>query len=82
MRLSKNSENKIIEAENAGYQIIYGNNPFLNKHKKWAKYKCIRLVQTNSRAHGRPIYTVWAVKLEIKNGECDLDAGIPHTTCF
>lgn len=53
---------KIAAHKAAGYEIIEGNAPFLNKSAKWARHECVRLAQTNSRRHGRSVSTVWAVK--------------------
>lgn len=62
MAYAKSTLEKIARYEAEGYTVICGNNPFLNKTRKWAGHECIRLAQTNSRYHGRCISTVWAVK--------------------
>jgi len=62
MKRTQKTEDKITELEDQGYKIIDGNNPFLNKHKKYAGFECIRIAQTNSRRHGKSINTVWAVR--------------------
>jgi hypothetical protein len=50
------------QAESDGFEIIIGNNPYLDKAAKWASHDVRRLAQTNSRHHGRPVRTVWAVR--------------------
>jgi hypothetical protein len=45
-----------------GYEIIVGNNPFLDKAPKYAGRKCYRIAQVNSRVHGFCQRTIWAVK--------------------
>lgn len=59
---AKSTLEKIDHYESEGYTIICGNNPFLDKARKWAGHECVRLAQTNSRRHGRCVSTVWAVK--------------------
>jgi len=46
-----------------GYEIVIGNDWQLSRRPKWAGYECVRLCQTNSKRHGRCIYTVWAVRV-------------------
>jgi UDP-N-acetylmuramyl pentapeptide synthase len=45
-----------------GYQILVGNNPRMDKAKKWANVDLIRVSQVNSRTHGKSVRTIWAVK--------------------
>jgi hypothetical protein len=48
--------------EKLGFGFIAGNNYRLSRAKKWEKYNCVRIAQTNSRHHGKSIATMWAVK--------------------
>lgn len=52
---------KIKKHVSAGDDIYIGNNPFMDKAKKWEWFHLTRLAQTNSRYHGRSIRTIWAV---------------------
>lgn len=62
MAYSKITLTKIAAHEADGYEIIYGNNPFLHLAMKWSGHECVRLALTNSRTHGKCISTVWAVR--------------------
>jgi len=53
---------KIEELSRDGYEIIVGNNPFLNKAKKYSGRKCIRISQVNGRKRAVCLRTIWAVK--------------------
>jgi hypothetical protein len=53
----------LIESMSAqGYEIIVGNNPFLNRAKKYAGRECIRISQVNGRQQAICVRTIWAVK--------------------
>ena len=45
-----------------GYTIKVGNNPNMDKTKKWQNSDLIRVSQVNSRSHGKCVRTIWAVK--------------------
>lgn len=45
-----------------GYEIIVGNNPFLNKAKKYAGRECVRVSQVNGRHRAICLRTIWAVR--------------------
>jgi len=45
-----------------GYEIIVGNNPFLNKSRKYSGRKCVRISQVNGRKRAICLRTIWAVK--------------------
>jgi hypothetical protein len=62
MTLSNQTKSRIEKYTNLGYQIIIGNNRDLPRRNKWQGYECVRLCLTNSKNHGWPILTVWAVK--------------------
>ena len=62
MKFAKQTIEKMRAAEEAGFQIIIGNNPFLDKRKKYAGFECIRLAQTNDRQSGFCKRTVWAIR--------------------
>ena len=62
MAYSKATQEKIANFSAQGFAIIEGNNPSLNKSKKYKGREVVRLCQTNSTTHGYSLYTVWAVK--------------------
>ena len=45
-----------------GYRILVGNNPMMDKAKKWQGHKLVRISLVNSRFHGKSIRTIWGVK--------------------
>ena len=53
---------KIEEYSREGWRIIVGNNPHLDKARKYRGYHTVRLSRTNSKTHGFCIRTIWAVK--------------------
>lgn len=61
-RYSNATKAKIEQYRAAGYEIVEGNNPFFNKAKKRAGLECVRICQTNSKRHGKSMWTVWGVK--------------------
>lgn len=61
MAYSAATKAKIEAHKSAGYNIIEGNSPFLNKAKKYQGREVVRLCQTNG-GNGRSVRTVWAVK--------------------
>jgi hypothetical protein len=61
MTLSNQTKSRIEKYTNLGYQIIIGSY-YLPHRQKWQGYECVRLCLTNSKNHGWPIRTVWAVK--------------------
>lgn len=54
--------NKCDELEKQGYRFIPGNNPLMNRTKKWSGFDVIRVAQTNHRRSGLCKQTLWAVK--------------------
>ena len=58
-KLSKSKQFIIDEYESEGWQIIYGNNAYLPRAKKWKDFNVSLLVRTNSNSNGR---IIWAVK--------------------
>jgi hypothetical protein len=61
-RFSAETLQRMEQAESDGFEIIIGNNPYLDKAAKWANHEVRKIAQTNSRRHGRPVRTVWAVR--------------------
>jgi len=53
---------RIEELSREGYEIIVGNNPYLDKSRKYAGRKCIRISQVNGRQRPICLRTIWAVK--------------------
>jgi hypothetical protein len=62
MEFSKQTKQRMQKYSDLGYRIIIGNNRDLPKRKKWQGHECVRLCLTNSKTHGFPIRTVWAVR--------------------
>lgn len=62
MKFAKTTIEKIEHYKSLGYQIHIGNNPRMNKTKKWANYHLVRIAQTNDRRSGLCKRTVWASK--------------------
>jgi len=59
---AQQTRDRIARYRACGWDIIEGNNPRLPKTKRWSGYECVRLCLTNSKRHGWPIRTVWAVR--------------------
>ena len=62
MTLTKQTKPRIKEHKDQGYTIIIGNDRNLPNRQKWQGHECVRLCLTNSKTHGWPVRTVWAVK--------------------
>ncbi len=62
MKLSKQTNERMRLWKARGYTIIIGHHRNLPKSKKWQGHDCVRLCLTNSKIHGFPVRTVWAVK--------------------
>jgi len=61
-KISDDTASEIERLSADGYRIIVGNNPFLDRAKKYAGMSVVRISHVNSRFHGRCIRTIWAVK--------------------
>ena len=59
---TKETFKKCDDLAKDGYLFVPGNNPFMNKTKKWSEYDLVRVAHTNHRKHGKCIQTLWAVK--------------------
>ena len=62
MKFTKKTIKKMDECIQQGFEIVVGNNPYMDSFKKWANHNLILLARTNSRTHGYCIRTVWAIK--------------------
>ena len=62
MRFAKQTLERIEKYEGLGYEIHIGNNPRMDRAKKWASHDVVRIARTNSRRHGHCVRTVWAAK--------------------
>lgn len=62
MEFSRQTQSRIKAYFSKGWTILIGNNPDLSKRRKWRNHDCVRLCLTNSKIHGWPIRTVWAVR--------------------
>ena len=62
MKLSKQTTERMRLLKAKGYTIIIGNDRNLPNRPKWQGHDCVRLCLTNSKTHGWPVRTVWAVK--------------------
>tara|TARA_R100000687_G_C6324860_1_gene106760 strand:+ start:318 stop:512 length:195 start_codon:yes stop_codon:yes gene_type:complete len=62
MKFTKKTIKKMDECIQKGFEIVVGNNPYMDSFKKWANHNLILLARTNSRTHGYCIRTVWAIK--------------------
>ena len=62
MKFANTTIEKMKSHEAKGFEIIIGNNPFLNKREKYKDFECVRLAQTNDRPSGYCKRTVWAVR--------------------
>ena len=60
MRFAKKTRELILHYELLGYRIHIGNNPFMDKTRKWANYDLVKIAQTNCRYSGFCKRTVWA----------------------
>lgn len=69
MRFAKKTRELILQYELLGYTIHIGNNPFMDKTKKWAGHDLVKLAQTNCRYSGFCKRTVWASKSRTASGD-------------
>ncbi len=53
---------KMAQAEAEGFELIVGNDPYLDTAAKWNGFEVRKIAQTNSRYHGHSVRTVWAVR--------------------
>jgi hypothetical protein len=62
MRFASTTTEKMRAAEADGFTVIVGNDWRLPTRPKYRDCEVRKIAQTNSRRHGKPIRTVWAVR--------------------
>ena len=52
MKFAKKTIQKMDKYVEQGFEIVIGNNPYMDSFKKWANNDLILLARTNTRNHG------------------------------
>jgi len=62
MKFARATTEKINQFRRDGWSIVIGNDWQKDRRPKWKNHELVRIAQTNSKKHGKPLRVVWAMR--------------------